>query len=469
MYGENKQKEFIVRTGVKILGELGKFGLMYPVLGNTAFGLLEKVVPIDHWKQKFKGLQEWAVVENHPIGQFVKRIFTDLNPKACKTIENNFFTNATSIGASIIRNRRNKGIYFPPNILISPTMRCNLKCIGCYAKNYSKSEELSIETLDDIFSQGKKGGCFIYWWLGGEPLLRKKDLLYICKKHSDTYNFVFTNGTLLDKETISDFANLGNVAFFLSVEGLEKETDLRRGKGVFNKLMGVMDDIRQNGLFFGVSVTATSKNINTVISDDFIQMLTDKGVFMAWYFLYVPLDRDADLSLMPSPHQRNFLRLKIQEMRQKHPVLLVDFWGDAPYVEGCIAARTILHIDHKGRFMPCIFAPFYNHTIYKKSIEEAYNSKLFQEIRKRQPYSKNFLKPCMMLDNPHVIREVCKECGAIPAHGGAENFITNLAPDIDRYALEVAKQYNPLFEEATGTRQRIEKAGVNIFQGFGIT
>lgn len=469
MYSKGRQKEFIVRTGVKILGELGKFGLMYPLLGNPAFGLLEKVVPVDHWKEKFKGLQEWAVVENHPIGQFVKRIFTDLNPRACRAVENNFFTNATSIGASKIRNKRKKGIYFPPNILISPTMNCNLKCIGCYAKNYSKSEELSIEMLDDIFNQGKKGGCFVYWWLGGEPLLRKKDLLYICKKHSDAYNFVFTNGTLLDKETISDFADLGNVAFFLSLEGFGQETDLRRGKGVFNKIIRAMDDIRQNGLFFGVSVMATSKNINAVTSDDFIQMLASKGVFMAWYFLYVPLDKSADLSLMPSPSQRNFLRLKIQEMRQKYPIFLVDFWGDAPYTRGCIAARTILHIDHKGRFMPCIFAPFYTDTIYEKSIEEAYNSQLFQEIRKRQPYDRNFLKPCMMLDNPYVIREVCEECGAMPAHKGAENFITNLASDIDRYALEVARVYDPLFEEATGTRQRIEKAGVNIFQGFSIT
>ena len=40
----------------------------------------------------------------------------------------------------------------------------------------------------------------MYIYTGGEPLVRKKDLIAICEKHSDCEFLSFTNGTLIDEE-----------------------------------------------------------------------------------------------------------------------------------------------------------------------------------------------------------------------------------------------------------------------------
>ena len=46
----------------------------------------------------------------------------------------------------------------------------------------------------------------------------------------------------------------------ISVEGFEKETDERRGKGTFQIIMNVMDELRERGAIYGYSATATKLN-----------------------------------------------------------------------------------------------------------------------------------------------------------------------------------------------------------------
>jgi hypothetical protein len=42
--------------------------------------------------------------------------------------------------------------------------------------------------------------------------------------------------------------------------------------------------------------------------------------------------------------------------------------------------------------------------------------------------------PCMLIDNPQVLRDVIKETGARPTHPGAETLVTTLAPALDKYS-----------------------------------
>ena len=39
----------------------------------------------------------------------------------------------------------------------------------------------------------------MYIYTGGEPLVRKKDLIALCEKHSDCQFLTFTNATLIDE------------------------------------------------------------------------------------------------------------------------------------------------------------------------------------------------------------------------------------------------------------------------------
>ncbi len=196
----------------------------------------------------------------------------------------------------------------------------------------------------------------------------------------------------------------------VSIEGFEEETDERRGKGVYRKVLKAIENLQRHKVPFGYSVAVTRKNIKTVTSDKFIDMMIEKGALIVWYFLYMPIGKDPDLSLMPTPGQRLYLKERRSYIRENKPLFVIDFWNDAPYVGGCIAARQYIHITHKGDIESCIFAHFAQVNIKDTSLKKAMNCQFFKEIRKRQPYSDNLYLPCMLIDHPEVSRELYKNC-----------------------------------------------------------
>jgi len=75
---------------------------------------------------------------------------------------------------------------------------------------------------------------------------------------------------------IEQLKEVGNIVPVISIEGWEKETDQRRGPGMFANVVKVMDTLKANGIPFGVSITYTRLNADTVTSDEFYDFLIDK-------------------------------------------------------------------------------------------------------------------------------------------------------------------------------------------------
>ena len=199
-----------------------------------------------------------------------------------------------------------------------------------------------------------------------------------------------------------------------------------------------MDRLRERGVPFGTSLTVTSKNVEKLTSDDFFAHLADKGVMVCWFFLFMPVGKDPDVSLMPSPEQREYLRQRGTALRSKYPIFIADFWNDAPYVGGCIAGgRNYIHINAKGDVEPCVFTHFAVDKIHDKTLVEVLHSDFFSTIRSKQPYSENLLTPCMIIDNPEVYRTVVRSCCAYPTHEGAEDVIVKIKDDLDDYGRRV--------------------------------
>jgi hypothetical protein len=94
-----------------------------------------------------------------------------------------------------------------------------------------------------------------------------------------------------------------------------------------------------------------------------------------------------------------------------------------------------------------VFVHFAAANIKEKSLAEAINTPLFREIKKRQPYNTNLLRPCMIIDNPTVLREIVQETGAYPTHTGAETIIHELAPNLDNYAEEYGELADHAWQE----------------------
>jgi MoaA/NifB/PqqE/SkfB family radical SAM enzyme len=352
-----------------------------------------------------------------------KRFFNEASKNCGKKMIENFMINVCIKGS----NRRNEvenehGISVPALIVISPSMACNLNCYGCYAGEYAKSKEnmLSRETMSRILREAKELGIYFITITGGEPFFYPP-LFDLFAEHNDMYFQIYTNGTLIDKDVARRLAEVGNAFPCISVEGFEKETDARRGKGAFARVIAAMQNLKEAGALYGYSATVTRDNNEFLVSDEFVDFYIQQGCFLGWYFNYVPIGRKPDVNLMPTPEQRDYRRNRLDDMRRNKPIFLADFWNDGHLVGGCIAGgRDYFHINNKGDVEPCVFCHFTVDNIHQKSLFEVLCSDFFKAIQKRQPYTTNHLRPCMLIDNPQVIRDVVRECGARPSHPGAE-------------------------------------------------
>ena len=254
------------------------------------------------------------------------------------------------------KSRKKYECNIPWAILLDPTSACNLHCTGCWAADYGNALNLSYDDIDSIITQGKELGVHIYIYTGGEPLVRKKDLIKLCEAHPDCAFLCFTNATLIDEEFCQEMIRVKNFVPAISAEGDEASTDSRRGEGTYQKVDEAMDLLRSHGLPFGVSICYTSVNSDSVTSEEYIDWLIDKGALFAWIFTYMPVGKDSPTDLMPTPEQREKLYLFNDKMRQTKPLFTLDFQHDGEYVGGCIAGgRRYLHINAAGDVEPCVF------------------------------------------------------------------------------------------------------------------
>jgi len=408
-----------------------------------AFRLAEKITP-DHYKGSVRFVAE-KVRDDHPALSMARYVTTKLSPRCRDRFIECLIVNTLLRGSGRRTDLMERtGMMAPMTVLMSPTMRCNLTCDGCYAAEYSPDQDLDRDLLQKIVDEGNDMGVFLFTMLGGEPLMYD-GLLDFVRENEDAYFQVFTNGTLLDQDLVDELAEVGNVAPMLSIEGTPEMTDLRRGPGVHRQVMEVMDRLGEAGVPYGYSVTVARNNWRILISDEFIDPLVEKGAMISWHFLYMPVGRDPSTAMMLTPEERNEFRIAIHRVRDMKPIFPVDFWGDAPWVQGCIAGRHYAHITSEGWVEPCIFTHFATDNIRDVSLLEAFNSPYFREIRKRQPFNHNLLMPCMLIDNPEQSREIMALTGATPTHPGAESMFTELRADLDAYSAEVERVYAPVW------------------------
>ena len=128
----------------------------------------------------------------------MKSFWTDIDDNVRKTLLENFFVDACVVG--IPRQEKAKKEHncnIPWAILMDPTSACNLGCTGCWAAEYGDQLSMDYDTLDSIIRQGKALGTYFYIYSGGEPLVRKKDIIRLCEEHDDCMFLALTNGTLI--------------------------------------------------------------------------------------------------------------------------------------------------------------------------------------------------------------------------------------------------------------------------------
>lgn len=301
----------------------------------------------------------------------------------------------------------------PWAILLDPTSACNLRCTGCWAAEYGHALNLSYEDICSIIDQGRELGCHVYIYTGGEPLVRKADLIRICERYPDCVFLCFTNATLIDEGFCQDMIRVANFVPAISAEGNEHTTDARRGDGTYAKIERAMDLLREHELPFGISACWTRANADAIATEENMDWMIGKGALFCWYFHFMPVGRSSTPELIPTPEQRERMYRFVREMRGRKPLFTMDFQNDGEFVGGCIAGgRRYLHINAAGDVEPCVFIHYANANIHDVSLLDALRSPLFMKYYEGQPFNTNHLRPCPMLENPDDLPRMVAETGA---------------------------------------------------------
>ena len=295
---------------------------------------------------------------------------------------------AASQAASKRREELKKaGEHIPPFLIASITSKCNLHCAGCYSRCNQATvdtEPVGQLTSDEwlrVFSEADDMGISFILLAGGEPMLRR-DIIEAAGKRKNILFPIFTNGTFIDNRYLTLFDRCRNLIPIMSIEGGRDATDARRGKGIYEKLLGNMDAFKKKGLIFGVSVTVTTENLKEVSSDSFTRSLSDRGCKAVVFVEYVPVSEE-ESELAPGVAERDYLTGEIYRLRKQYPeIVFVSFPGDEKSSGGCLAAgRGFFHINSHGEAEPCPFSPYSDVNVRDKSLKEVMHSALFEAIR----------------------------------------------------------------------------------------
>lgn len=362
-------------------------------------------------------LREIACNQEYTLNRYVNSLVDEVDPRVLRKVVVNLFYEAFFHGTKTIREMRKiHNCNIPWIILMDPTSACNLHCTGCWAAEYGNRLNLTLDEMSSIVKQGKELGVYFYMFTGGEPLVRKKDLIELCRIHNDCVFLAYTNGTLVDETFCKQMQEVGNLFLAISLEGNPTVNDLRRGEGVYSRVMHAMELLKQHGLVFGTSICYTSQNVESITSDEFIQMIIEKGCRYALYFHYMPVGNAASVELLPSKEQRLYMHDRVREIRNMKTgpgIFTMDFQNDGEFVGGCIAGgRNYFHINANGDAEPCVFIHYSNGNIRQNTILEILKQPLFMAYHNNQPFNENPLRPCPMLENPEILQRLVKESGA---------------------------------------------------------
>jgi len=369
----------------------------------------------------------------------------------------------------------------PPSFLtISPGKFCNLKCTGCYANSSSAaSEKLDWDILDRIVTEKTNlWGSYFTVISGGEPLLYKsqgKTIIDLAKNHPDNYFLMYTNGTLIDDEMAKKIAEVGNITPAISIEGFEKETNERRGRGIYQRILKAMENLRNAGVPFGISFTATKNNAHLIMSDEFIDYWFNKqGALYGWIFQLMPIGR-ASFDLMVTPEQRLEMFRRTQHLIKDRKIFIADFWNCGSVSNGCISAGReggYLYIEWNGNITPCVFNPYAVaniNEVYKNgdTLNDVLNKPFLKRIRrwqddyalKQKPENMgNWILPCPIRDHYKEMRQFIEEDKPQPIDSAAEQALQEeeYKEKMINYDEALAEVLDPIWENEYKKSKKVE-------------
>lgn len=282
------------------------------------------------------------------------------------------------------RQQRRINSHVPSILAISPTMRCNYNCQGCYSRGRPENDELSTDELNTLFSEAEDLGIHSIVLTGGEPLLRN-DILNLTAKHHRLLFFLITNGSLVTPDIARRIARSGNVIPLVSIEGFASDTDERRQPGAYETAMRAFGYLRKAQVIFGFVATNTAANTYQLATDAFIDQMVAIGCAVGFFTEYVPCGLNPRPDWILDEAARAAFHKRVLEFRRRKPIVISQFPDDEYGKENrCSGAgRSSLHINSQGDVEPCPFVSIACENIRHGGLIAACQSPFLRAIREK--------------------------------------------------------------------------------------
>jgi MoaA/NifB/PqqE/SkfB family radical SAM enzyme len=310
--------------------------------------------------------------------------------------------------AAVRKQHEREGLLVPPVMIVSITSRCNLACSGCYmhGRGEKPAAEMSPDVLASVVSQAAELGVSVIVIAGGEPLVRKEEILALAKAHPRVLFPVFTNGLLIDDAMATEIAQCRNIVPVISFEGFRDDTDARRGSGVYDQLLAVCSRLKDRNIFFGCSITTTRKNFEQVTGEAFVRQMIDTGARVFTFIEYVPMAHGTE-NLTLTHEQKKTLQAVLEVDNRKFPALFIGFPGEDDTYGGCLAAgRGFVHVSPSGDLEPCPAAPFSDTNLSTVPLKEALQSRLLGWLREKPEFLTEREGGCALRANRARVQEI---------------------------------------------------------------
>lgn len=418
---ENGIPQIVSNQLLGLLGKISNKNLL------RIIEVLERFAANDWHKRGIANIKQ-AIATDHAGIAAVRRTLGKASPQTRAAIVNNL------IFGGLLGGYKKRYAFWtehhvapPATLIISPTLRCNLRCFGCYAATHERKNELTREEVTRCIAEAGAMGANFVLFLGGEPLMVPW-LLDVMEEFPKVAFLLFTNGLLFDDAKIARVAKMGNVAVSIGIDGLQAETDRRKGEGAFAGAIGAMRNLSDAGVFVGYSTMISRQNFDEVYSDAFLDTMIQAGASFTWMPTTLPLGRACrEQYLIPTPEQKSQILGRLTAARRKKPLLFMDFYNDAVITEGCGAGRLLIHVNANGDVEPCILFPYAVDNIREKSLVDIVKSPFFAGLRRITALKAGERQTCVLVQKPKEVLDLVESCGAKPTSAGIQEELQELA------------------------------------------
>lgn len=376
--------------------------------------LIDKVAPKDLFASQRAAFRS-AIDDQSNWYRLIMHIMNDTNPEVRDDLVKTLIIDGNLMAWPVQEANRDKyECNIPWAILLDPTSACNLHCTGCWAAEVGNKLNLQLGRDRFHYQAGKELGTHVYIYTGGEPLVRKKDLIKLCEMHPDCVFLSFTNGTLIDEAFCQEMIRVKNFVPAISAEGFEEATDSRRGEGTYAKVQKAMQLLKRNGLPFGVSCCYTSQNAESIASEEYFDYLIDQGALVRVDFLVHASGRWVHGRSYGQPRAtRTSVSLRPRNAPEEAPVharlperrRICRRLHCPAGVVICTLMRRVMSTLAFSRTTPMP-------TSVRSPCSRLCSRPSSWSTTGEQPFSDNLLRPCPILENSGKLTEMVERAGA---------------------------------------------------------